>query len=114
MQRLMLKNNSPVPIHGKKSGQTFAVRCDDDFVPLGRAGEEGFLWRKRLAEEHRLGLGHLVIVGPAGIPANVWAGIGREGEAASADAEAPAPSGEAPKPKRAMRSRPSTGSVDIA
>lgn len=97
MPLLKLKNASPVTIHGKRAGEVFTIVVDDDGVPLD------LVWRKRLRDEARLRLGHIVpVVADAGAapPAAAAAPVG--------DA-APAPA----QPSASRRSKASATPVSL-
>jgi hypothetical protein len=43
--KITLQNISPVPLHGKVSGETFTVDANDGALPVD------LIWRKRLQEK---------------------------------------------------------------
>lgn len=56
---LRLKITGPVAIHNRRPGAEFTVAADADGVPLDP------LWRKRLADEARHGIGAVTVIADA-------------------------------------------------
>lgn len=56
---LRLKITGPVAIHNRRPGAEFTVAADADGVPIDP------LWRKRLADEARHGIGAVMVIADA-------------------------------------------------